>query len=171
MPLYETLALARQIALRPSKQLTRQGIIHRDLKPANIKIKADDTVKVLDFGLAKAIDSSGGPARAVGTVKSYPTRLGDLGSDARGVLLGTAAYMSPEQARGKAIDQRSDLWAFGCVVYEMLVGHQAFGGATIADSLANVLNRPMDWDRLLVATPAPLRRLLRRCLNAIPKRV
>ena len=77
--------------------------------------------------------------------------------------------MSPEQARGKAIDQRSDLWAFGCVVYEMLVGHQAFGGATIADSLANVLNRPMDWDRLPAATPAPLRRLLRRCLERDPK--
>jgi serine/threonine protein kinase len=166
LELQEALLLARQIALALDGAHVA-GIIHRDLKPANIKVKPDDTVKVLDFGLAKVFDPASGAGRSGGAganeVSNSPTITSGATRD--GLLLGTAAYMSPEQARGRSVDKRTDLWAFGCIVYEMLTGRQMFGGETISDSLANVLNREVDWSRLPATTPTPIRRLLRRCLE------
>jgi serine/threonine-protein kinase len=148
----DALPIAKQIAeaLEAAHGL---GIIHRDLKPANIKIRADGTVKVLDFGLAKALD----PAGAAPTVSIHATEAG--------LILGTAAYMAPEQARGKVVDKRADIWAFGCVLYEMLTGLRAFAGAELSDTVAFVLTKGPDWTALPAITPAPIRRLLRRCLE------
>src|SRR5213593_3685539 len=139
MPLADALPIARQIA-DALEAAHEQGIIHRDLKPANIKVRADGTVKVLDFGLAKALaeDGSGSNLSMSPTITS-PAMTG------RGVILGTAAYMSPEQARGKAVDNRSDIWAFGCVLYEMLTGKRAFEGEDVTDTLAAVLRGEPDW--------------------------
>jgi serine/threonine-protein kinase len=146
-----------------------QGIIHRDLKPANVKVRADDTVKLLDFGLAKlaVLDASG--ASAVAGVSQSPT-LTTPAATLAGVILGTAAYMAPEQARGKAVDKRADVWGFGCVVFEMLSGQRPFAGELISDVLASVLKTDPNWQALPVDTPAALQRLLRRCLEKDPRR-
>jgi serine/threonine protein kinase len=136
-----------------------KGIVHRDLKPANIKVTPEDKVKVLDFGLAKALVED----PASGNTRNSPTKSALATRD--GALLGTAAYMSPEQVRGRAIDKRTDIWAFGCVLYELLTGKQAFGGETVADILVAVLEREPDWTALPASVPAGVRRLLRRCLE------
>jgi eukaryotic-like serine/threonine-protein kinase len=159
----EALAIARQIteALEAAHE---QGIIHRDLKPANIKLQRDATVKVLDFGLAKALD----PVAADMNVTDSPTVMSPAMTGV-GTLLGTAAYMSPEQARGRAADRRADIWAFGCVLYEMLSGRRAFEGADVADTLANVLKLDPDWNRLPPTTSLRVRSALRACLQKDPK--
>ena len=135
MPLDEALPIARQIA-EALEAAHEQGIIHRDLKPANIKVRADGTVKVLDFGLAKALEPVSGSA----TAGAEPGELADdhvaRAMTMRGMILGTAAYMSPEQAKGKPVDKRTDIWAFGCVLYEMLAGRRAFEGEDVTDTLA-----------------------------------
>ena len=158
MPLDDTLAIARQVADAVAAAHD-QGIIHRDLKPANIKLRPDGTVKVLDFGLAKVF----GDDSASGESFNSPTI--SLGATRAGVILGTAAYMSPEQARGKAVDKRTDVWAFGCVLYEMLSGRRAFGGDEVSDTLAFVITKDIDWTVLPTNTPAAVGRVLRRCLE------
>src|SRR5262245_15021335 len=160
IPLDEALPMARQIA-DALEAAHEQGIVHRDLKPANIKLRADGTVKVLDFGLAKALEPAG--AMSPGVTNS-PT-ITSPAMTQMGVILGTAAYMSPEQARGGTVDRRADLWAFGAVLYEMLTGARAFEGATISDTLASILKTEPDWTRLPAETPSAVRRLLRRCLE------
>jgi len=160
MPIGEALAIAKQIA-EALEAAHEQGIIHRDLKPANIKIRRDGTVKVLDFGLAKAMEPAG--ASSVSAVNS-PT-ITSPAMTAMGVILGTAAYMAPEQARGKAVDKRADIWAFGVVLFEMLTGRQAFPGDDISHVLARVIERDPDWTALPPTTPPLVVRLLRRCLE------
>jgi Tol biopolymer transport system component len=157
VPVEEALAIARQIADAVASAHER-GIVHRDLKPANIKVRPDGVVKVLDFGLAKALVGEGVAA----TPANSPTI--SLMATGAGVLLGTAAYMSPEQARGGNTDRRTDVWAFGCVLFEMLTGRQAFEGPTISDTLASVLRAEPDWSLLPPATPPGIVRLLERCL-------
>jgi Tol biopolymer transport system component len=148
VPIDDALHAAAQIAEAVSAA-HEKGIVHRDLKPANIKIAPDGNLKVLDFGLAKALD-----------LENTPSTLSEPGR-----ILGTAAYMSPEQARGQDADRRSDVWAFGCLLYEMLTGQAAFTGETVNDILAEVLRAEPDWDRLPAETPPGIRRLLRRCLQ------
>ena len=165
IPVDEALPIARQIALA-IEAAHDQGIIHRDLKPANIKLRPDGTVKVLDFGLAKlqTPDSTGGrSAGPIGLTQS-PTLTSPIATLA-GMILGTAAYMAPEQARGKAVDKRADIWAFGCVLFEMLTGRRAFAGDEISDTLAFIITKDADWGALPAATPPGIRRLLRRCLE------
>jgi eukaryotic-like serine/threonine-protein kinase len=159
-----SLPIAKQIvdALEAAHE---QGVIHRDLKPANIKVRPDGAVKVLDFGLAKAMDSSGS---ANPNVSHSPT-LTHQGTMA-GMILGTAAYMAPEQARGRAVDRRADIWAFGVVLYEMLAGRRAFEGEDVSITLAGVLKEDVNWAALPEDLPASWRRLLRRCLEKDPKR-
>ena len=155
----DALALARQIA-SALEAAHEQGVVHRDLKPGNIKVRDDGTVKVLDFGLAKALDESG-PHDA--STRTEPA------TTAAGAILGTAAYMSPEQARGKPADKRSDIWSFGCVIYEMLTGTRAFPGNDPAEVLASVLAREPDWTRLPSRLPIGLEPHIRRCLHKDPK--
>jgi serine/threonine protein kinase len=163
LPLTDALAFARQIA-EALESAHEHGIVHRDLKPANVKITRDGTVKVLDFGLAKAAPNGG-----VGfDLERSPTVT--VNATLAGAILGTAAYMSPEQARGKAVDKQTDIWAFGCVLYEMLTGRRAFSGDTASDTIAAILEREPPWERLPDATPPAVRRLLRRCLEKDPKR-
>ena len=159
IPLDEAIPIARQIA-EAVEAAHEQGIIHRDLKPANIKLRSDGTVKVLDFGLAKALD----PAPASIDASESPT-ITSPAMTRMGVIMGTAAYMSPEQARGKTVAKRSDIWAFGCVLYEMLTGRRAFEGEDISDTLANVLKIDPNWQALPAEVPAAIRALLRRCLD------
>ena len=166
IPLDEALPIAKQIA-EALEAAHEQGIIHRDLKPANIKLRSDGTVKVLDFGLAKALDPPG--AMSPGVTES-PTITSPAMLTGIGVLLGTAAYMSPEQARGKPVDKRVDIWAFGCVLYELLTAKRAFEGELISDVLASVLKTDPDWNVLASETPVGLRRLLRRSLDKDPRR-
>jgi Tol biopolymer transport system component len=159
----EALAIAKQIA-EALEAAHEQGIIHRDLKPANVKLRPDGAVKVLDFGLAKLVETSAvGAAEGSEAATHSPTL--SLAATRAGVILGTAAYMSPEQARGATVDRRSDLWAFGVVLYEMLTCTRLFDGATISDTLAAVLKTEPDWTRLPADTPRPIRTLLRRCLE------
>ena len=163
LPIDEAIVTAGQI-IDALDAAHAQGIVHRDLKPANVKIRPDGTVKVLDFGLARAIESDPASVAAIQT----PT-ITSPAMTQRGIILGTAAYMSPEQARGKVVDKRSDIWAFGAVVFEMLTGKRAFEGEEISDTLANVLRVEPDWKALPSNTPEAIRRLLRRCLEKDPK--
>lgn len=158
VPLEEGLKIGVQIA-EALEAAHENGIIHRDLKPANVKLTPEGKIKVLDFGPAKAF---AGDAADSNPAES-PTL--SVAATARGVVLGTAAYMSPEQARGKAVDKRTDIWAFGCVLYELLTGKQAFEGETVTEILASVLRGEPDWQALPSATPAQIRSLLRRCLQ------
>jgi serine/threonine-protein kinase len=160
----EALLIAKQIA-DALEAAHEQGIIHRDLKPANVKVRADGAVKVLDFGLAKALDQ--GVASSTEAMNS-PTL--SVRATQMGVIIGTAAYMSPEQARGKTVDRRADIWAFGAVLYEMLSGQRAFQGEDISITLASVLKDDANWRALPTDLPEPIRRLLRRCLEKDPKR-
>jgi serine/threonine protein kinase/Tol biopolymer transport system component len=157
MALEEALPVAKQIA-EALEYAHEKGIIHRDLKPANVKLSADGNVKVLDFGLAKALEEQA----PVGNSSVSPTLT--LEGTRAGVILGTAAYMSPEQARGAAADKRADIWAFGCVLYEMLAGKSVFHGETTSDILAAVLKSEPDWSALGTTTPLAIRNLIRRCL-------
>ena len=165
IPIDEALPIAKQIA-EALEAAHEQGIIHRDLKPANIRMTPDGRVKVLDFGLAKAIDSAAGSSSSV---SMSPTITSPAMTQA-GMILGTAAYMAPEQAKGRAVDKRSDIWAFGCVLYEMLAGRRAFGGDDVTDTLAAVVLREPDLNTLPSGTPAVIRKLLERCLRKDPKR-
>jgi serine/threonine protein kinase len=157
IPIDEALPIAKQIA-EALEGAHDRGIIHRDLKPANIKVRDDGTVKVLDFGLAKAIDTIGKSMNVTDSPTMTPAAL----RTSTGAIVGTAAYMSPEQARGDVADRRSDLWSFACVLYEMLTAHRAFGGKSAADALANVLTNDADWTALPPDTPEVMRTLLRR---------
>jgi Tol biopolymer transport system component len=161
LPLQEAIRIARQLALALDAAHDR-GIVHRDLKPANIKIAANGTIKVLDFGLAKAIASDSAEAAMAATTTDAAT--------ADGVILGTAPYMSPEQARGQVVDKRTDIWAFGCVLFEMLTGRRAFAGATMPDVLTAILSREPDLSDLPSDVPSSLHQLLRRCLEKDPQK-
>ncbi len=156
LPVEEALAIGRQIADGLSTAHDK-GIVHRDLKPANVKLTLSGEVKILDFGLAKPDPDGAAPQAA-----HSPTIT--ISASHHGIILGTAAYMSPEQARGKSVDKRSDIWAFGCVLFEMLTGHKAFDRETVSDTMAAILEREPDWRLLPAATPASVRRLLQRCL-------
>jgi eukaryotic-like serine/threonine-protein kinase len=162
--LSSALPIARQIA-EALEAAHEQGIIHRDLKPANVKVRSDGTVKVLDFGLAKAL---GPDASATADPVNSPTLTAR--ATQMGLIMGTAAYMSPEQAKGEPVDRRSDLWAFGCVLYEMLIGTRPFIGDSVTETLAFVVTKEPDWTRLPADTPLAVRRLLRRCLENKRKR-
>ena len=163
LPLDEALSVAKQIA-EALEAAHEKGVIHRDLKPANVKVREDGTVKVLDFGLAKALED---PATET-DVGNSPTL--SIAATKVGVILGTAAYMSPEQARGHKADRRADIWSFGVVLYEMLTGRRAFTGDTVSDVLAAVLRAELDWDSLPPQTPPAIRRLLERCLTKDKRR-
>jgi serine/threonine-protein kinase len=156
----EVLRVAKQIA-EALEAAHERGIIHRDLKPANIKLRPDGAVKVLDFGLAKAME----PAGAMSSSHSLSPTITTPAMTQMGMILGTAAYMSPEQAKGRPADKRSDIWAFGCVLFEMLTGKRTFEGEDVSDTLASVLRGEPDWASLPTSTPAALRRLLTRCLE------
>ena len=164
IPIDEALPIARQIA-EALEAAHEQGIIHRDLKPANIKVRADGTVKVLDFGLAKALDPA---AASRPEAMNSPTITSPAMTQA-GMILGTAAYMAPEQAKGKPVDKRADIWAFGVVLYEMLTGQRLFSAETIPETLAHVMTREVDLDTLPPATPRHIRTLLAQCLVKDPK--
>src|SRR5262245_60294320 len=157
LPVHEVIAVARQIA-EGLEAAHEKGIIHRDLKPANVKITAGGAGKVLDFGLAKAWE--GAPEAQLSTAPTLTATL-----DRERTILGTPAYMSPEQARGRALDKRTDIWSFGCVLFEMLTGRAAFADETISDTLARVLDREVEWHTLPASTPGRIRDLLRRCLH------
>ena len=181
IPIDESLRIAKQIA-EALEYAHERGIVHRDLKPANVSVTNDDAVKVLDFGLAKALQDNA-PSSENANIDDRLHRMENLlEGDATstdiansptlsesisrpGIVLGTAAYMSPEQAKGKAVDRRADIWAFGCVLYEMLTGEIAFRGDSTTDTLASVIRAEPDWSLLPAATPQQLRVLLRRCLQ------
>ena len=163
-PLAETVAIARQIA-DALEAAHDQGIIHRDLKPANVKVRPDGLVKVLDFGLAKAAAPESGPASDPDNSPTLTARMTEMGT-----IVGTAVYMAPEQARGKTVDRRADIWAFGVVLYEMLSGTRPFKGADVATTLASVIKDDVDWRTLPSDLPASVRRLLRRCLEKDPRK-
>jgi Tol biopolymer transport system component/predicted Ser/Thr protein kinase len=162
LPVEETLAIAKQLA-EGLEAAHERGIVHRDLKPANIKRTQNGTVKILDFGLARVFEAGSADA----SLTNSPTM---MSGTAAGMIIGTAAYMSPEQARGKAADNRADIWAFGAVVFELLTGRQAFAGDTVTDVLASVMKNEPDWSALPSSTPEQLQSLLWRCLKKDSKR-
>ena len=163
LPLSDALPIALQIAAA-LEAAHDKSIVHRDLKPANVKVQPDGVVKVLDFGLAKVIDPM---AMSGGSLSNSPTLTGRMTQ--LGIILGTAAYMAPEQARGRTVDRRADIWAFGCVLFEMLTARRPFDGTDVADALAQILEREPDWSALPASTPVALRRLIGRCLAKDPK--
>jgi len=165
LPVDDAVEFARQIA-EALDTAHEQGVVHRDLKPGNVIATPDGKVKVLDFGLAKAFDIDASDSQ---NISQSPTIL-SAGATAHGVILGTAAYMSPEQARGKAVDKRADIFAFGCVLFEMLTGRQCFSGETVSDTLAAVLRAEPEWKHLPEETPTAIRRLLERCLAKDPRK-
>jgi len=162
LPLDEALPIAQQVA-EALEYAHEHGVVHRDLKPANIKVMADGCVKVLDFGLAKAMV----PDEASGDTSNSPTL--SIAMTQEGIILGTAAYMAPEQAKAKPVDRRADIWAFGCVFYEMLAGKKAFEGETTSEVLAAVIRAEPDWTALPETTPQSIQQLIRRCLEKDPK--
>jgi serine/threonine protein kinase len=164
LPVDEALPIARQMA-EALEYAHERGIVHRDLKPANLKVTPDAVVKVLDFGLAKAFNAQG----SAFNLKPNDSPTLSIASTQAGVILGTAAYMSPEQAKGKSVDRRADIWAFGCVLFEMLTGKQAFEGETVSDVLAAVIMKDPDWSALPSDMPAAIERLIRRCLVKDPR--
>jgi Tol biopolymer transport system component len=173
LPLDESLSIARQIT-EALEEAHEKGIVHRDLKPQNVKASIEGKVKVLDFGLAKAMEPTAGSGSPAGDPARSPTMLDSptltgAGGTQLGVILGTAAYMAPEQARGAPVDARADVWAFGVVLYESLTGAQLFAADTVADTLARVLTHEPDLSKLPEGTPAAIRRLLRRCLARSPR--
>jgi len=163
IPIDETVPIAKQI-VEALEAAHEQGVIHRDLKPANIKVREDGTVKVLDFGLAKLTQAPGSGPQAPGELSQSPTISSPAMMTGVGVILGTAAYMAPEQAKGREADKRSDVWAFGAVLFEMLTGTRAFDGEDMSDTLASVLKSDPDWTRLPGDVPQALRTLMQRCL-------
>jgi len=160
IPIDEALPIAKQIA-EGLEAAHEQGVIHRDLKPANIKVRPDGMVKVLDFGLAKAMEPAVGSSPSVSVSPTITTPA----ITQTGMILGTAAYMSPEQAKGRTATRRSDVWAFGAVLYEMLSGQRPFKGDDVSDTLAAVLRQDVEWTALPASTPAAVRRLIARCLD------
>lgn len=163
IPVDEAIGIAKQVAAA-LEEAHERGVVHRDLKPSNVKVAEDGRVKVLDFGLAKALlgdEAGAAPDLSTSPTLTRPTE--------EGLILGTAAYMAPEQARGKAVDKRADIWAFGVVLFEMLTGRRLFLGETVSDTLAAVLTKEPDWNALPAATPPAVQRLLRRCLTRDPR--
>jgi Tol biopolymer transport system component len=167
LPFNESLSVSLQIALA-LEEAHEKGIVHRDLKPQNIKASVEGKVKVLDFGLAKAMDPAGHSAALAADLAHSPTVT--FGGTREGVILGTAAYMAPEQARGAMADKRADIWAFGVVLYEMLAGERLFAEGSVVDTLSAVMRKKIDLDPLPVSTPARLRELIGRCLERDPRR-
>src|SRR5437867_11607364 len=161
IPVDEALLIAKQIA-EALEAAHEKGIIHRDLKPANVALTRDGQVKVLDFGLAKALEAGGGASL---DLANSPTLTSPAMMTGIGVILGTAAYMAPEQAKGRPADKRSDVWAFGAVLYEMLTGRRAFEGEDVSETLAAVLKDSPEWNLLPAALPLTIRRLIERCLS------
>jgi serine/threonine protein kinase len=165
IPLDEALRIAQQIA-EALEAAHERGIVHRDLKPANVKVRPDGAVKVLDFGIAKAMEPAGESSPSVSMSPTITTPA----MTRAGMILGTAAYMAPEQARGDTVDRRADIWAFGCVLYEMLTGHRAFAATSAVEVISDVLKTDPEWTALPAGTPAVVRSLLRRCLQKDPSR-
>ena len=159
VPVDEALSIAKQVC-EGLEYAHDRGVVHRDLKPANVKVTPDGQVKILDFGLAKALDS----ADATASDPSSSPTLTRIATHA-GIILDTAAYMSPEQAKGKHVDRRADIWAFGCLLYEMLTGKRAFDGETVSETLASVIKDEPDWSALPPPVPPRIRALLKRCLT------
>ena len=168
IPVAEALPIAKQIA-EALEAAHEQGIIHRDLKPANVKVRPDGTVKVLDFGLAKAMEPASAQGASAGQAQSQMPTITTPAMTRAGMVLGTAAYMSPEQAKGRPADKRSDVWAFGCVLYEMFTGKRAFDAEDVSETLASVLAREPDWSLLPGGVSPTVVMYLRRCLNRHPK--
>jgi len=166
IPIDEAIAIARQIA-EALEEAHEHGIVHRDLKPANVKVTPDGKVKVLDFGLAKALEDDGGNGGSNPQLSHSPTM--SRHATEAGLILGTAAYMSPEQARGKTVDKRADIWSFGVVLFEMLTGRRLFAGDTVSDTLAAVLREDVPWPGLPAQAPRAVTQLLRRCLVRDPR--